>query len=263
MTDMLNKNPHIFILLFVISFFGLIACSSQTSPSDYSLVVPDAGDPYSINEQGVLVVNGDIVWFHDFETGEKVIVCNQPDCSHEPYDRRMNPDPICLATKPAEGYISAVGIYDNDIYMFVVESNAETMVYQIDLINSSRKELATLDWEISTLNNFKFNDGRAYFHVYRFILEEGSLVSSGLEHTFLSLDLKTGETAQFGQVKDDNYASISNFKKLKIKFTIHIIMKPLKMILILCLKIMIAVDMRATIFMKSISIQIGKGLCLI
>lgn len=215
---MLKRNVILYTLFLVLSSSLLFACTSETTTSDYALIRPGIYELFGISEDGVLFVESGTVWFHDFEAEEKVIVCNLPDCDHEPFHHTTNPDPICLATNPVEGHIEAVGMYDDDIYMFVHQGSEESIIYQIDLERSNRKEIASFNWGINDImNEFVIEDGMAYLPVKRFIVEEGSYRSSGSEFSFISIDLNTGETTQYGEVKNDNYAGVSNFKKIEDK----------------------------------------------
>lgn len=216
--EMPKRNLVIYTLFLLLSAFGLIACTSNTSTTERSVLVTRAGiDQYGVNDEGVLINDNGIIWFHDFETGVKVVACNLPDCEHEPYHRTGNPDPICLATHPSEGDIEAVGMYDNKIYMFVLEALRDSTVYQIDLEGSSRTELASFDWGIANMNDFELADGMAYFVATRFITNAEEYRSSALEYAVLSIDLDNGEVTQHGQIKDENFGDIRDFKKIDDK----------------------------------------------
>lgn len=213
---MRKRNLLIYLVFIILSSLALFACSSHVSTSEHSVLRTGAfGGHYGINDDGVLIIDDDLVWFHDFETEEKVVVCNLPDCPHEPYDRRSNPDPICLATSPVGGRIETVGIYDGDIYMFVIGESDRTTIYQIDLEGSSRKELARFNTEISMLNNFEIRDGMAYFMTQKYTFDdEAKYAGTQLQYRAMSVDLRSGEVNQYGEVKVENYGDVRRFTKI-------------------------------------------------
>lgn len=222
------KKITMFMLILFLSSFVLIACTAKESTHEEHSISSVIYD-FSVNEQGVLVVIDEILWFYDFESGEKTIVCNVPNCPHEPFHHTTNPDPICLAALPEEGSFEAVNLYDNDIYIFANEGINETVVYQIDLEGNSRKKLATFDWNINVINDFETFDGVAYFSVMKTLMGEdpisGVVGSTGYEFAAMSLDLNTGEQALHGEVKDDYLAGIYKFKKVgnKLYYQYHYI----------------------------------------
>lgn len=220
-----KRNVITYMLFLILSSLLLFACSSQTSTGDYSVIKPGTRDQFGANEDGLLYVVDGLIWFHDFETEQQVIACSLPDCDHEPFHHTTNPDPICLATHPIEGLIETVGMYNDDIYMFVRGAFDESTIYQIDLEGSSRRALTSFDWNINDFqNDFEFKDGMAYFPTWRHVMEVregGGYESSGGEEAIISVDLETGEINQYGEVKNSRNPGISDFKKIedKIYFT--------------------------------------------
>lgn len=201
-------------ILFVLSFM-LIACSTDTSrTSGHSLVRTGWNDPYGVNDQGLVSFNDGLNWFYDFETDEKLILCNLPDCPHEPFHHTRNPDPNCLATHPSDGIVEAVGIYDNDVFMFVNEGFNNSVTYIVDLESNSRKKLTTFDWTLATTNTFLVENDTAYFVARRWVLKEGEYSGTDMEYGLLSLDLKSGNVNQYGPVLTENYGSVRKFTKI-------------------------------------------------
>ncbi|HZK34474.1 MAG TPA: hypothetical protein VFD33_04110 [Bacillota bacterium] len=50
-----------------------------------------------VNQEGFLYVEDHVLWFYDFASGQRVVLCNKPDCQHKPYSSYTNPDPTCNA----------------------------------------------------------------------------------------------------------------------------------------------------------------------
>ncbi|HLU23469.1 MAG TPA: hypothetical protein VKZ77_13475 [Bacillaceae bacterium] len=201
-----------FILILIVTLF-LPSCSKEHDHSHaHSIAMPF--DLLGISEHGVLEVIDDVLWFHDFESGEKVVLCNKPDCPHEPYSRDTNPNPTCLAVLPMKNPFNAVGMYENHVYIFSSDRINHTIVYKENLDGDGREVLAEFDWEIyKTYENVVFQDGHAYFIGNQFTIDdEGLPIDDKKKLVVASLDLKNGDFTELSAVRDDHLSGIGTLR---------------------------------------------------
>lgn len=200
--------------IFFMSSLIFSSCSpKETAHLDHSVVHPLGF--FSVNEQGVVMYMDRLLRFYDFESGEKIILCNLPNCPHEPFHHTLNPDPICLAAIPHGDSFLFATIYDNQVFVFSEAKFNEMTVNRIDLDGNSRELFTTIDWAINITNDIVFKDGFAYITVQEIKFDEsGASIGHQRDHAVIGLNLETGEVIQYGEVRDDDHANISSFKQM-------------------------------------------------
>ena len=208
---MIRKRKQQFLLILSLCFL-LVSCSNQAEETDsQSIAMPIT--QLGISEEGILTVIDDVLWFHDFESGNKVVLCNQPNCTHQPYSWDKNPNPTCHAVLPNRDPFDAVGMYNDHVYIFSEDSLNHSIVYQENLDGSGRESIAEFDWKVYEFDRVIFKDNQAFFIAIQEIYdEEGASSSQDRNYIVMSLDLDTGKTTELTELKHDHYGQMGNLR---------------------------------------------------
>src|SRR5690625_3831340 len=206
------KVRKIQALLMICLCLFLVSCSNKSEQTDhYSIAMPN--DQMGISEHGILTVIDDVLWFHDFESGNKIVLCNQPNCTHQPFSWDTNPEPTCNAVLPNGDLFDAVGMYNNHVYIFSGDSLNHTIVYKENLDGSGRENVAEFDWEVYEFGQMIFKNNQAFFIASQSMLdEEGQPLDQERSLVVMSLDLNTGKTTELSELRHDHYGQMGNLK---------------------------------------------------
>lgn len=167
---MLRKRKYQILLIVSLCFF-LISCSNKPEKTaTHSIAMPL--EQLGISEHGILTVLDDVLWFHDFESGNKIVLCNQPNCTHQPYSWDKNPNPTCHAVLPNRDSFDAVGMYNDHVYIFSADALNHTIVYKENLDGSGRESIAEFDWEVYEFDRMVFKDNQALFIASQYMLDD-------------------------------------------------------------------------------------------
>ena len=199
----LANTRFIIVLLSILILFSftLVSCSPKL---DSSSSIYKYASEQGFSQEGYLYEKGDVLWFYDFESGQRVVLCNKPDCQHRPYSWDKNPDPECNAVLPVAGPFSGFAMHDGFVYMFYHYGLNETVVYRQNPEGDGQKLFAEFGWEIDFTSDIVFKDQMAYFVGKQLYLdEEGFVDPLKLKSTILGLDLQTGKVSELTEVKDD------------------------------------------------------------
>ena len=124
-----------FISILVLLLSGCDAVSKKSEITKISdVVVMPHFSCYS--EEGFLCNNNEILSYLDYKTGKSVVLCNKPNCSHQPYSSG-NPDPYCDAAIPFDTLYHVL-LYGRTLYAMTTDFFTTT-IYQ--------KEIMTDHWE--------------------------------------------------------------------------------------------------------------------
>lgn len=208
---MLKKTKYQ-VLIIVSLCLLLVSCSNQSeATAAHSIAM--TGEQLGISEEGILTVIDDVLWFHDFESGNKIVLCNQPNCTHEPYSWDRNPNPTCHAVLPNGASFDAIGMYNDNVYIFSEDSLNQTVVYQENLDGSGRESIAEFDWKVYEFDRVVFKDNQAFFIAIQEIYDdEGASSSQNRNSIVMSLDLDTGKTTELTELKHDHYGQMGNLR---------------------------------------------------
>lgn len=207
---MLRKSKYQVLLIVSLCLF-LVSCSNQSEKTaTHSIAMPL--EQLGISEHGILTVLDDVLWFHDFESGNKIVLCNQPNCTHQPYSWDKNPNPTCHAVLPNSYGFDAVGMYNNHVYIFSGDGLNRTIVYKENLDGTGRESIAEFDWEVYEFGQMIFKDNQAFFIVSQFMLDDEGQPLQEQNLVVMSLDLNTGKTTELTEVKHDHYGQMGNLK---------------------------------------------------
>lgn len=208
---MLRKRKYQVLLIVSLCLF-IVSCSNQSEKTaTHSIAMPM--EQLGISEHGILTVLDDVLWFHDFESGNKIVLCNQPNCTHQPYSWDKNPNPTCHAVLPNGGLFDAVGMYNDHVYIFSGDALNHTIVYKENLDGSGRESIAEFDWKVYEFDLMIFKDNQAFFIAIQEIYdEEGSSSSQERNYIVMNLDLDTGKTTELTEVKHDHYGQMGDLK---------------------------------------------------
>lgn len=200
------------LLLAICLGLFLLSCSKKPEDTDnYSVAMTNY--QMGISEHGILTVIDDVLWFHDFESGNKIVLCNRPNCTHTPFSWDTNPEPTCHAVLPDGDPFSAVGMYNDHVYIFSSNRINYTIVYQENLDGSGREVIAEFDWQVYEFDHMTFKDNQAFFIAVQSMLdEEGQPNSHDRNYIVMSLDLATGKITEWTEIKRDHYGSMNNLK---------------------------------------------------
>jgi|SRR5690625_1282638 len=205
------KVRKIQALLMICLCLFLVSCSNKSEQTDhYSIAMPN--DQMGISEHGILTVIDDVLWFHDFESGNKIVLCNQPNCTHQPFSWDTNPEPTCNAVLPNGDLFDAVGMYNDHVYIFSGDALNHTIVYKENLDGSGRESIAEFDWQVYEFDRMVFKDNQALFIASQYMLDDEGQPSQEQNLVVMSLDLDTGKTTELTEVKHDHYGQMGNLR---------------------------------------------------
>lgn len=208
---MLKMGKYQVLLMICLCLF-FASCSNQSEQTDNHSIAM-LRDKLGINEHGILTVIDDVLWFHDFESENKIVLCNKPNCTHEPYSWDTNPEPTCNAVLPRGDLFDAVGMYNNNVYIFSSDSLDHTLVYKENLDGSGREIIAEFDWKVYEFDHMIFKDNQAFFIASQSVLdEEGQPLDQKRNLMVMSLDLDTGKTTELSELRHDHHGQMGNLK---------------------------------------------------
>src|SRR5690606_26223878 len=161
----LHKGLGLVSAFLVLASFVSACANDRNEDISYSVSIPMNVSPIGLSEHGMLSVIDEVLWFQDFESGNKVVLCNKPDCDHEPASHMNNPDPYCNAVLPLENKFRAVAIYDGFVYIFAEEKFNQSILFREKPDGSGREIVSRFDWSVSSFpfNQVYFKDSYAYF----------------------------------------------------------------------------------------------------
>ena len=166
-----------------------------------------------VNQEGFLYVEDHVLWFYDFASGQRVVLCNKPDCQHKPYSSYTNPDPECNAVLQNRDSFDGFAMHNDYVYIFCRSSINKTTLYRQKPDGDGREILTEFDWEIDPFNDIIFRDNMAYLVGVQYILDELGFGSSGNQISIvLSVDLQTGKVKELTEVKHNNSSRMQNLQ---------------------------------------------------
>ncbi|HZK35047.1 MAG TPA: DUF3502 domain-containing protein [Bacillota bacterium] len=195
------------LLLTLLLILSVVSCQKNNEKDAYSIGSPNHF--MGINGEGILHEVDGVLWFYDFDSEHRIVLCNKPDCVHEPYNYKTNTNPTCSAVLPDEGMLSGYGLHNDYLYMFSEYNINYTTVYRQRPDGDGRMKLAELDWGVSNFHDIIFSDNRAYFVGVEYIMDEyGTGSSSDQKLVIINLDLENGNVQELTEVKYDNLCHI-------------------------------------------------------
>ena len=136
---------------------------------------------YCIGEDGVLVLeNGGLVAFYDYQIEEYLPFCSKPNCKHQTEE--------CGAVALAAG-TDWIGYHKGAVYY--CDSRSGTKLYTADLDGENVKQLGTYDHQMSWGKKI-FYDGHVYLVTNNNRFEEDGSYQ-GVQTELLEIDLENGE----------------------------------------------------------------------
>ena len=199
------------IVLFILVF--LTSCSNEFD-SSYSIYFLG----YGFKSGGFLYLQDDVLHFYDFISGRRTVLCNKPNCLHQPFSSITNPDPECNAVSPNGDMIVGFGMHNAYVYTFISSSINETTIYRQKPNGDGREFLTSFDWDLDLANNIIFKDNKAYFIGVTYILDEKGAGSSNNQISIvLSVDLINGGVNQLTEPKQDNISSMVSLEMIDDK----------------------------------------------
>lgn len=102
-----------------------------------------AGTSVALTPQGIFHTGSGPIRFTALDTGATTVLCDKPDCRHEPESSR-NPDPSCLARING---VTAFAMFENrQVFAKTMDGSAiATGIYTADANGANRKLLARID----------------------------------------------------------------------------------------------------------------------
>ena len=201
------------IVLFIFGFF-LTSCSNEFD-SSYSIYF---SWDMALSQEGFLYLQDDVLHFYDFISGRRTVLCNKPNCLHQPFSSITNPDPECNAVSPNGDMIVGFGMHNAYVYTFISSSINETTIYRQKPNGDGREFLTSFDWDLDLANNIIFKDNKAYFIGVTYILDEKGASSSNNQISIvLSVDLINGGVNQLTEPKQDNISSMVSLEMIDDK----------------------------------------------
>lgn len=122
---------------------GLVGCRREKSTMSMLSETVIIHDNMAYLSQGIIQIDNGPIRFTSADSGESVVLCDKPDCRHEPPSRN-NPNPSCLA--------QILGVRTFVIYqgrqLFICDTDGSPMtvsVYTADVNGTNRKMLTQLE----------------------------------------------------------------------------------------------------------------------
>lgn len=173
-------NYKLLLGMVIITLFILTSCAKK----DITGVAISQGG-YSIFKNTVYYVeNSSVLKYIDANTGKIGVLCSKPDCKHELYDEKENPDPTCNAVAKQEVTIGSSIIID-DILYYTASKAMNLLIFEYDYKNDKCEMVA----EIEKLNpnyDIIYLNGNLYFNCISWVFEDDGMDDG--------LGWKTGES---------------------------------------------------------------------
>ena len=203
-------NILVVITLLTTLLFSVLTLVSCKRSHDSSYSVFKWSNKLGVSSEGFLYEEEHVLCFYDFASGQSVVLCNRPDCQHQPYSWDTNPDPECNAVLPYRDTFTGLGMHNGYVYIFSQSSINKTTLYRQKPDGDGREILSEFNWGVDPFNDIVFRNNIAYFIGVQLIYdEEGTGDSDNQKSVVLSVDLQAGTVKELTDVKYDNLSRIS------------------------------------------------------
>lgn len=173
-------NYKLLLGMVIITLFILTSCAKK----DMTGVAISQGGYSIFNNTVYYVENSSILKYIDANTGKTGVLCSKPNCKHELYDEKENPDPTCNAVAKQDVTIGSSIIID-DILYYTASKAMNLLIFKYDYKNDKCEMVA----EIEKLNpnyDIIYLNGNLYFNCISWAFEDGGIDDG--------LGWKTGES---------------------------------------------------------------------
>lgn len=176
-----------------------------------------------VSKQGVITFIENVLWFYDFESRNKVVFSNQPDCIHQ-----ESVSEKCDAYIPKKYVPQAAILIDGKAYLFLKDAMNHTEIHLLDPQKGGRTKINELNWEVNFLSTILLKDSYLYFEVLDYILEEEedtgirSTSNANKRNAVAQYDFNNNEVRIVSNVRHDLYSGIQIYhvdeKKLVYRY---------------------------------------------
>jgi len=146
-------------------------------------------------KDGILMYTNGPLRFASAESGETFILCDKPDCPHEPQSI-LNPNPTCLAQVSL--LHSAVLWNNRQILICRMEDNPllGLVIYQADINGHNRRKIAEIPDADTMTEAVLYGDLLVMTCMSRFYMDDMKMIAKKQNETasIVILDLSSGET---------------------------------------------------------------------
>lgn len=167
--DLLLKSIVLTLSIATLSFFTLTSCSKNDMTG-----VAISQDGYSMfDNTAYYIENFRILKYVNANTGKTGVLCSKPNCKHELYDEKENPNPICNAVAKEESSISSCIIIDGMLYYSAERAN-NLLIYEYDYKNDKCEKVAEVE-NLHPNNGVVYFNGNIYFNCFSYVFDESNL----------------------------------------------------------------------------------------
>lgn len=149
--------------------------SSCSKPIMKGVAINQGG--YSVYNNTVFYIDNSTIKYIDLVTGKTGVLCGKPNCKHELYDEKNNPDPICNAVAKKDCSIQSCLLVNEKLYYSVSRANV-LLIYEYDYKNDKLKSISEVE-NLNPNNDIVYLDGCLYFNCSAWVFEEKN-VDDGL-----------------------------------------------------------------------------------
>lgn len=164
------------IILILISALICTGCQKEEPVSTQLSDTVIIQEGITFMPQGIIQISNGPVRFTSIATGETTVLCDKPDCRHEPFSHQ-NPAPSCLAQIPG---LQMFTIYrGRQLFICNAEGSPFTVkVYTADINGTNRRMLAEIKNILSIRHVMIRDDTLAMAYVNNYSMDEAGLLEA-------------------------------------------------------------------------------------
>ncbi|MBO5229114.1 MAG: hypothetical protein J6B39_08990 [Lachnospiraceae bacterium] len=200
------RKKRIMALAFVVALLITVGCgdSGEFKAVSDGLRYAETYQIASIAEEGVFFEGKDgLVWFRPTGETEAVVLCYDPNCTHQPVSPD-NPDPTCRAAMYDAR--TDIAYYEGNLYFFVDDGVFSHKIYRMAVDGPGRECIAEIPYFHNVLQGVTFYEDRMYYSVYSNTREaDGSITSMPY---LLEYNLKDGKYRLMTEESRDIFMTI-------------------------------------------------------
>ncbi|MBE6871405.1 MAG: hypothetical protein E7491_05570 [Ruminococcaceae bacterium] len=204
------------ILLAVLLCFAVASCDEEKA-NERDLAVSEEGIfGCFVAENGIYHIEGENMYFADFETGYDVVLCNKPGCMHLPYNQETNPLPTCDSVSMHGEQLFDVVVYKGALYWVTNDfADSKLCIYKSELDGSLKRLIATeKGFYLSSISTPTVCTGDRLYYVGTDVtaVAENEGMENQRTEKLICFDLLNGETkVLFEKQNQDGVRMFMNF----------------------------------------------------
>lgn len=178
-------------------------------------------------ERGIYVGEDQLLHYYDIHKQEEMVLCNKPDCQHEPYDDETNRDPTCeAALNESMANFCYPLLSGNDVYLVGSHNLSSSDLYRQSITGGNREKIGTFPYAIQQGAQCYVRNHTAYILASIPIVREdkiGGVGSNQSQQVFIELDLTTAAYKVISKEHDAEWQGLNlvgiNGKEIYYQFS--------------------------------------------